>query len=245
MKKAPSPSPACTARPEVFSSPTRAVANDAGGARGVVDLHACHIASGPSIHATRWLHRPMMDVPMRGASSLVARSTAGFEGGTKIYINTITPQELCELALHRLRRRRLRGAWLRDQTARTSSIPTSGNTTRLSASAGWHCRSQLPRQKRTAEGLTLKEVFTCLHRVHLPRPGRTRGSRGAHQLPGIRARPRSGVDPGVLRVDARPPGALPPGGEHGTRDRGEAWRLRLRGDHRDRRPRYRCHLPQR
>ena len=74
---------------------------------GVADLvHACHIASGPSIPCNEeWLHRPMdVDVPMPWRIVIKWRvsTLAGFEGGTKIYINTITPQELCELVLHRL-----------------------------------------------------------------------------------------------------------------------------------------------
>ncbi len=66
---------------------------------GVADLvHACHVAAGPHIPCNEeWLHRPLdVDVPMPWRIVIKWRvsTVAGFEGGTKIYINTLAPQEL-------------------------------------------------------------------------------------------------------------------------------------------------------
>ncbi|RAV32400.1 DUF4921 family protein [Corynebacterium heidelbergense] len=65
----------------------------------VADLvHACHVAAGPTIPCNEeWLYRPLdVDVPMPWRIVIKWRvsTLAGFEGGTKIYINTISPQDL-------------------------------------------------------------------------------------------------------------------------------------------------------
>ena len=71
---------------------------------GVADLvHACHIAAGPDIPCNEeWLHRPLdVDVPMPWRIVIKWRvsTMAGFEGGTKIYINTISPGNLKDRVL--------------------------------------------------------------------------------------------------------------------------------------------------
>ncbi|WP_414119993.1 DUF4921 family protein [Corynebacterium nuruki] len=65
----------------------------------VADLvHACHIAAGPHTPSNEeWLHRPLdVDVPMPWRIVIKWRVTplAGFEGGTKIHLNTISPGDL-------------------------------------------------------------------------------------------------------------------------------------------------------
>lgn len=74
---------------------------------GVADLvHACHIAAGPHVPCNEeWLHRPLdVDVPMPWRIVIKWRVSqlAGFEGGTKIYINTISPQNLAQRVLDQL-----------------------------------------------------------------------------------------------------------------------------------------------
>ncbi|WP_099298907.1 DUF4921 family protein [Corynebacterium dentalis] len=71
---------------------------------GVADLvHACHIAAGPDVPCNEeWLHRPLdVDVPMPWRIVIKWRvsTMAGFEGGTKIYINTISPGNLKDRVL--------------------------------------------------------------------------------------------------------------------------------------------------
>lgn len=74
---------------------------------GVADLvHACHIAAGPSIPCNEeWLHRPLdIDVPMPWRIVIKWRVSkmAGFEGGTKIFINTLSPADLKDRVLPEL-----------------------------------------------------------------------------------------------------------------------------------------------
>jgi galactose-1-phosphate uridylyltransferase len=75
--------------------------------RAVSDLlHACHAATGPEIACNEeWHHQaPDMDVPMPWRMVLKWRvsTLAGFEGGTKIYLNTIDPWQLRDLVVPRL-----------------------------------------------------------------------------------------------------------------------------------------------
>lgn len=70
----------------------------------VADLvHACHIAAGPETPSNEeWLHRPLdVDVPMPWRIVIKWRTStlAGFEGGTKIFINTISPAALKDRVL--------------------------------------------------------------------------------------------------------------------------------------------------
>lgn len=71
---------------------------------GVSDLvHACHVAAGPHVPCNEeWLHRPLdVDVPMPWRIVIKWRTStmAGFEGGTKIFINTISPSALKDKVL--------------------------------------------------------------------------------------------------------------------------------------------------
>jgi galactose-1-phosphate uridylyltransferase len=75
--------------------------------RGVSDLlHACHAATGDAIPTNEeWHHRPAdVDVPMPWRIVLKWRvsTLAGFEGGTKIYLNTIDPWSLRDRVVPRL-----------------------------------------------------------------------------------------------------------------------------------------------
>src|SRR5699024_1846555 len=121
---------------------------------GVADLvHACHIASGPSIPCNEeWLHRPMdVDVPMPWRIVIKWRvsTLAGFEGGTKIYINTITPQELCELVLHRLEAAQAAGR-LAPGIKLGEDIEHAPNKLKYNPAIRQHRAAPLPRWCRTA-----------------------------------------------------------------------------------------------
>ena len=81
---------------------------------GMADLvHACHVASGPLIPTNEeWLHRPLdVDVPMPWRIVIKWRvsTMAGFEGGTKIFINTTSPAEMKETVLETLQGAREEG----------------------------------------------------------------------------------------------------------------------------------------
>ncbi|WP_141328986.1 DUF4921 family protein [Corynebacterium variabile] len=66
-------------------------------------VHACHVAAGTETPSNEeWLHRPLdVDVPMPWRIVIKWRTStlAGFEGGTKIFINTISPKALKEQVL--------------------------------------------------------------------------------------------------------------------------------------------------
>lgn len=73
----------------------------------VADLvHACHVAAGPQMPTNEeWLHRPLdVDVPIPWRIMIKWRDStmAGFEGGTKIFINTLSPANLKRKVLARL-----------------------------------------------------------------------------------------------------------------------------------------------
>lgn len=61
-------------------------------------IHACHAAAGPTIPCNEeWHHRPVdLDarMPWRVMIKWRTSNLAGFEGGTKIYLNTISPWDL-------------------------------------------------------------------------------------------------------------------------------------------------------
>lgn len=74
-------------------------------------LHAAHAAAGPSVPCNEeWHHQPPdVDVAMPWRVNIKWRvsTLAGFEGGTKIYVNTRTPEQTRDLvvsALYELRR---------------------------------------------------------------------------------------------------------------------------------------------
>ncbi|MFZ0157444.1 MAG: DUF4921 family protein [Kineosporiaceae bacterium] len=75
--------------------------------RGMSDLiHAVHAATGADVPCNEeWHHKPPdVDVPMPWRVVLKWRvsTLAGFEGGTKIYLNTISPQALRDRVVHQL-----------------------------------------------------------------------------------------------------------------------------------------------
>ncbi|WP_156192656.1 DUF4921 family protein [Corynebacterium kalinowskii] len=66
---------------------------------GMSDLmHACHAATGPDVPCNEeWHHKPIdLDIPMPWRVMIKWRvsNLAGFEGGTKIYLNTLSPQNI-------------------------------------------------------------------------------------------------------------------------------------------------------
>ena len=69
-------------------------------------IHACHAAAGPDIPCNEeWHHRPIdMDVMMPWRVMIKWRTSnlAGFEGGTKIYLNTISPWNLRDRVVPKL-----------------------------------------------------------------------------------------------------------------------------------------------
>ena len=83
--------------------------------RGVSDLlHAVHAATGAEIPSNEeWYHRPPdSHVPIRWRILLKWRisTLAGFEGGTRIYLNTIDPWKIRERVVGRLHELRDAGA---------------------------------------------------------------------------------------------------------------------------------------
>ncbi|AGF72826.1 hypothetical protein A605_09120 [Corynebacterium halotolerans YIM 70093 = DSM 44683] len=67
--------------------------------RGMSDLlHACHAAAGADVPCNEeWLHKPIdLDLPMPWRVRIKWRvsTLAGFEGGTKIYVNTLSPYNI-------------------------------------------------------------------------------------------------------------------------------------------------------
>ncbi len=82
--------------------------------RAMSDLiHACHAATGPDVPCNEeWHHKaPDVDVPMPWRVMLKWRvsTLAGFEGGTKIYLNTIDPWTLRDRVVPELFRLRAEG----------------------------------------------------------------------------------------------------------------------------------------
>lgn len=83
--------------------------------RSVSDLlHAVHAATGVDVPCNEeWYHRPpTVKTPMRWRILLKWRisTLAGFEGGTRIYLNTIDPWQVVDRMLPRLREMREAGA---------------------------------------------------------------------------------------------------------------------------------------
>ena len=76
-------------------------------------IHAIHAATGPDVPSNEeWHHTPIdLDVPMPWRINIKWRisTVAGFEGDTKIYINTISPGELHDRVTTRLRELRAEG----------------------------------------------------------------------------------------------------------------------------------------
>jgi galactose-1-phosphate uridylyltransferase len=70
-------------------------------------LHACHAATGVHVPSNEeWHHRPPsvdQAMPLRAVLKWRISTLAGFEGGTKIYVNTIDPWTVHDRAVARLR----------------------------------------------------------------------------------------------------------------------------------------------
>ena len=79
--------------------------------RGMSDLiHAAHAATGPEVACNEeWHHKPIdLDMPMPWRINIKWRvsTLAGFEGGTRVYVNTLSPFDIRDrtvTALYRLR----------------------------------------------------------------------------------------------------------------------------------------------
>ncbi|GAA4285863.1 DUF4921 family protein [Georgenia daeguensis] len=69
-------------------------------------LHACHAATGPLVPTNEeWHHRPPgsgRPMPLRAMLKWRVSTLAGFEGGTKINVNTISPDDLRDRVVRRL-----------------------------------------------------------------------------------------------------------------------------------------------
>ncbi len=101
---------------EVFSKSARSQPwnHSAEEIRAMSDLiHACHAATGPDVPCNEeWHHKPPdVDLPMPWRVMLKWRvsTLAGFEGGTKIYLNTISPQQVRDRVVDRLFRLKEQG----------------------------------------------------------------------------------------------------------------------------------------
>jgi len=75
--------------------------------RGISDLvHACHAAAGPGIPCNEeWHYKPpdvALPMPWRILIKWRVSTAAGFEGGTRIYVNTIDPEALRDRVVPRL-----------------------------------------------------------------------------------------------------------------------------------------------
>lgn len=104
--------------------------------RGVSDLlHACHAATGAHIPTNEeWHHKPIdVEVPMPWRMVLKWRvsTLAGFEGGTKIYLNTIDPWTLRDRVVPRLYALRAEGR-IADMAIATE-CPCTPNSLRYNA----------------------------------------------------------------------------------------------------------------
>ena len=70
-------------------------------------VHACHAATGVLVPSNEeWHHRPpsvAVPIPLRAVIKWRISTLAGFEGGTKIYVNTIDPWTVRNRSVARLR----------------------------------------------------------------------------------------------------------------------------------------------
>ncbi|MDO5628208.1 MAG: DUF4921 family protein [Mobilicoccus sp.] len=94
---------------EVFSQDptTRPFEQSEDHVRGMSDLvHALHAATGPGVPCNEeWHHRPRgveAQMPWRIHLKWRTSTLAGFEGGTRIYVTTLSPWDLRDLARERL-----------------------------------------------------------------------------------------------------------------------------------------------
>lgn len=77
-------------------------------------LHACHAATGTHLPSNEeWHHRPPsvnLPMPLRAVLKWRISTPAGFEGATKIYVNTLDPWQVRNRVSHRLSELRSVGA---------------------------------------------------------------------------------------------------------------------------------------
>ena len=89
-------------------------------------LHACHAATGPDVPCNEeWHHKPIdLDIPMPWRVVIKWRSStlAGFEGSTKVYLNTLSPENLRDRVSSRL-------VELRDAGKLADSVRIAGQLT--------------------------------------------------------------------------------------------------------------------
>jgi galactose-1-phosphate uridylyltransferase len=96
--------------------------------RGMSDLiHACHAATGAQVPLNEeWHHRPVdLDLPMPWRVNLKWRvsTLAGFEGGTKIFVNTLSPDNIRDRVVSAMYRLRDEGRIAQDIRIATECIP--------------------------------------------------------------------------------------------------------------------------
>ncbi|MGA8048328.1 MAG: DUF4921 family protein [Dermatophilaceae bacterium] len=82
--------------------------------RGWSDLlHACHVVAGPQVPCNEeWHYRPPgveVSMPLRVVVKWRISTLAGFEGGTKIHVNTIDPWSMRDRAVTALQQARAEG----------------------------------------------------------------------------------------------------------------------------------------
>ncbi|HET7398832.1 MAG TPA: DUF4921 family protein [Intrasporangium sp.] len=95
--------------------------------RDVADLvHACHAATGADIPTNEeWHHRPPsvdLPIPLRVVLKWRISTLAGFEGGTRIYVNTVDPWTVRDRVCARLQGLRADGA-ISDRVILTAGPP--------------------------------------------------------------------------------------------------------------------------
>ena len=77
-------------------------------------LHAVHAATGPEVSTNEeWHYKPVdLDLPMPWRINIKWRisTLAGFEGGTKIYVNTLSPFDIRDRVVTNMYRLREEGA---------------------------------------------------------------------------------------------------------------------------------------
>ncbi|WP_177221709.1 DUF4921 family protein [Corynebacterium sp. NML140438] len=97
--------------------------------RGMSDLvHAIHAAMGPDVACNEeWHYRPVdLDFPMPWRVNIKWRisTLAGFEGGTKIYVNTLSPFDIRDKMVNKLYRLRDTGTVTKSLRIATECAPS-------------------------------------------------------------------------------------------------------------------------
>lgn len=96
-------------------------------------IHACHAATGPDVPCNEeWHHKPItLDLPMPWRVMIKWRvsTLAGFEGGTKIYLNTMSPQTVRDRVVSRLYELRAEGR-IAPETRIATEVDLRANTLR-------------------------------------------------------------------------------------------------------------------